>query len=302
MKVVFLGTGGSVPTKERGLPAVWFEWRGHRYLLDCGEGTQRQMRKAGLPFMKLDKILITHFHADHCLGLGGLIQTMDLFERTEPLEICGPKGTHDVIQKVISTGHFVLEGFDLEITELDPKGIETFFSDNDVTLKCAPLRHSVPCVGYSIEETHKHKFNREKAISLGVPEGPLFSQLQAGVDIVLKDGRKIEAKEVLGPAKVTRKLAYCSDTIPCPEGISLSQDADLLIHESTLLDELAASADKAGHSTAKQAAEVAIKANVKELILTHFSQRYTDEKVLEKEAKGVFKNSRAAVDFLEVEI
>ncbi len=301
IRVVFLGTSGSVPTRERGLPSLYIEFRGNRLLFDCGEGTQRQMRIAGLPFMKIDKIFITHFHADHCLGLGGLIQTLDLFKRQKKLEIYGPQGTEEVIKKVITTGHFILEGFDLEINEIDTRGITQIVAERDYSVWAAPLNHSVPCLGYRFEERKRRKFLKKRALEFGVPEGPLFGRLQDEEDN--KIGSKvIRADDVLGPPRAGRRVTYISDTRPCKRGVELASHSDVLIHEATLSEEERASAIQGKHSTAKEAATVAKKAGVKELYLTHISQRYDDTSELEREARRVFKRTKVAKDFDTIEL
>ncbi len=296
IKVQFLGTSGSVPTESRGMPAVYLEYRGNRMLFDCGEGTQRQMRIAGLPFMKLDKIFISHFHADHCLGLGGLIQTMDLFKRSKKLEIYGPEGIHEVVNKIITTGHFVLEGFDLEIIEIKPEGVEQIYKDKDIKISCAALDHTVPCLGFSFEQTEKREFDKKKALSLGVPEGPLFSQLQAGEDV--KVGKKtIKADQVLSKPIFGKKVTYVSDTYPCKAAVDLAKNSDVLIHESTFSDELKESSKEGMHTTAGEAAKIAKKAKAKKLYLAHISQRYPNAKILEKEAREIFPGAKVANDF-----
>lgn len=299
--VQFLGTSGSVPTEKRAMPAVYVEYNGNRLLFDCGEGTQRQMRIAKIPFMRLDKIFISHFHADHCLGLGGLIQTMDLFKRTKKLEIYGPEGIHDVIQKVISTGHFILEGFDLEINEISAKRCKQIYADEFFRISCAPIDHSVPCLAYCFEEKEKRRFLRKRALSLGVPEGPMFRSLKKGESVEV-DGRIISPDEVLGPAKKGKKITYVSDSRPSKNAITLAKESDLLIHEATFSDDLKESAIQGGHSTSKEAAEIAKSSGSKMLYMTHISQRYSDASTLEKEACEIFKKSYLASDFDKIEI
>jgi ribonuclease Z len=265
-------------------------------LFDCGEGTQRQMRIANIPFMRLGKIFISHFHADHCLGLGGLIQTMDLFKRQDQLQIFGPVGIEDVVEKIITTGHFVLEGFDLEINEVKSKKLTTIFANDDYSIQCAQLDHNVPCLGFSFVERDKRKFLKQKALKLGVPEGPLFSRLQRGESVNV-GGRVIEPDQVLANPIRGRKVTYIPDTRPCAAAVQLAKGANLLIHESTFMHDLRDSAMEGRHSTAKEAAEIARRAGVGQLYLTHISQRYTKPKELENEAKGVFPESKIAKDF-----
>jgi len=301
IKVQFLGTSGSVPTEKRGMPAVYLEFRGNRMLFDCGEGTQRQMRIAKIPFMKLDAVFISHLHADHCLGLGGLLQTMDLFGRSEQLKIFGPKGISDTLEQIITTGHFVLEGFDLELNEIKTKKLTSVYSTNGSLVKSARLDHNVPSIGFSFEEKEKRPFDKQKALKLGVQEGPLFSRLQQGNEV--KVGKRIvKPDDVLGKPIRGRKVTYIPDTRPCAAAIELAMDSDLLIHEATFSHELQESAIEGRHTTAQEAAEIAKRAKVKQLYLNHISQRYTDPSILEKEAQAVFPNTRVAKDFDVVEI
>jgi ribonuclease Z len=301
INVQFLGTSGSVPTEKRGLPSVYLEFRGRRMLFDCGEGTQRQMRIAGIPFMKLDQIFITHFHADHCLGLGGLIQTMDLFKRRKKLQIFGPEGIHDVIQKVISTGHFILEGFDLEVNEITASKLTQIYATKDFAIKCIAVKHSVPCLAYSFEETAQRRFNRDEALKLGVPEGPLFGELKAGKSVKVGK-RSIKPSQVLGPKEKGRKVAYVTDTRPCKQIMDISKDAELLIHESTFSGEEKDSALNGMHCTASNAAENANEAGAKKLALYHISQRYPDASVLLKESQKIFKNTVLPEDLDKIEV
>jgi len=301
IKVQFLGTSGSVPTEKRSLPAVYLEFRGSRVLFDCGEGTQRQMRIAGIPFMKLDRIFISHYHADHCLGLGGLIQTMDLFKRTEKLEIYGPKGVKDVLENIVTAGNFVPEGFDVEINVFKPKGVQQIYADRDYSIRCALLDHTISCLGFSFEEATKRKFLKQKALHLGVPEGPLFHRLQLGEEV--KVGKRvIKPNQVLGKAVPGRKVTYIPDTRPCTAAVELARGSNLLIHDSTFSHDFQESAMEGRHSTSKEAAEIAKRAKVKQLYLTHFSQRYTSTSGMETEAAKVFPASKAASDFDIIEI
>ena len=278
---------------------MYIEYEGNRMLFDCGEGTQRQMRIAGLPFMKLDRIFISHFHADHVLGLGGLIQTLDLFQRKKKLEIYGPKGIEDTIDKIITTGHFVLEGFDLEINEVRAKKPTRIYSNGDYSISAVQLDHNVPCLGFSFQEVAKRKFLKKKALRLGVPEGPLFSRLQNGEEVDV-NGKLVKPDEVLGKPRQTKKITYVPDTRPCIAGVHLAEGADVLVHDSTFAHDLQESAREGGHSTAKEAAEIAKKAGVKKLAIMHPSQRYKDSKALVKEAKTVFPDTFAPNDFDEL--
>ncbi|MBN2517722.1 MAG: ribonuclease Z [Candidatus Altiarchaeota archaeon] len=296
IKVQFLGTSGSVPTEKRGMPALYLEFRGERVLFDCGEGTQRQMRIAKIPFMRLNKIFVSHFHADHCLGLGGLIQTMDLFKRKEQLQIYGPRGITEIIEKIITTGHFILEGFDLEINEIRPRKVTQIFANDEFKILSVGLDHNVPTLGFAFQEQDRRRFLKKKALELGVPEGPLFGRLQHG-DEVKVGGRVIKPDDVLAAPVKGRKVAYIPDTRPCAAAVELAMGSDVLVHEATFAHDLQESALEGKHSTAKEAAEIAKRAGVKRLYLNHISQRYIKVAGLEKEAKSIFPETKVAKDF-----
>jgi len=267
--VIFLGTGGSLPTPNRNPSAIMVNRKGELLLFDCGEGTQQQMMKAKTGMMSLTSIFITHYHGDHFLGIPGLIQTMSFQGRTEPLHIYGPKWIHELVKVLIGLGYYKLT-FKIEDHELKPGDI---VERSEYTVRAIKTDHGVPCLGYVLEEKPLlGRFNREKAIELGVPPGPLFSKLHG-------------------------------DTRPCDAVIEAAQNANLLIHDGTLSDDLQDWAIESGHSTAKEAATVASKAGVKELVLVHISSRYSeDPKPLLKEAKSIFRNTSVAKEFMEIVI
>ncbi|HDI72697.1 MAG: ribonuclease Z [Candidatus Altiarchaeales archaeon] len=300
MELIFLGTSGCVPTKERGLSSILLDYLNEYFLFDCGEGTQRQMRIAGINFMRIDKVFVTHLHADHFLGLGGMIQSMDFLERTRPLDIYGPRGLEKTMEHMLSMGTFKLDSLEVRVHEID-EGV--VLKGDRYTISCARTMHTNHSLAYCFEEDPKRKFLKQKAISLGIPEGRLFSKLQRGETIELK-GKKITPDQVLSDPIRGRKVVYTGDTRVCNSVIELAKNADILIHDGTYSHEdiERESVKKAGHSTAKQAAEVAKKANVKKLYLTHISQRYPDAKPLEREAREVFKESYVAEDFMKVRV
>lgn len=298
MELVFLGTSGCVPTRERGLSSILLDYLNEYLLFDCGEGTQRQMRIAGINFMRIDKVFVTHLHADHFLGLGGMIQSMDFLERTRPLEIYGPRGTKDTMSHMLSMGTFKLDSLEVRVHEID-EGV--VLKGDRYTISCARTIHTSHSLAYCFEEDPKRKFLKEKALSLGIPEGRLFSRLQRGEAIELK-GKKITPDQVLSDPIHGRKIVYTGDTRVCKSVIEMAKNADILIHDGTYSHEDIESIKKADHSTAKQAADVAKKANVKRLYLTHISQRYPDAKPLEREAREVFKESYVAEDFMKVRV
>ncbi len=298
MEVVFLGTTGPIPTEKRGLSSILIEYLNENFLFDCGEGTQRQMRIAGINFMRIEKIFITHLHADHFLGLGGLIQSMDFLERKRPLNIYGPKGIENTIHHMLSMGTFKLDSLELNTYEID-EGI--VLKGKNYTISCAHTDHTPNSLAYCFEEDPKRKFLKKKALEFGVPEGKMFSRLQNGESIAIH-GKKITPEDVLSDPVPGRKVVYTGDTRMCNNVIKISENADILLHDGTFSEEEKDNVKKAGHSTAKQAGEVAKRANVRKLYLTHISQRYTDPKILENEAREVFPESYVAEDFLRIKV
>jgi len=298
MKVTFLGTSGCIPTKERGLSAIHLDYLGEQMLFDCGEGTQRQMRIAGLNFMSLDNIYLTHLHADHFMGLGGMLQSMDFLERERPLTIHGPYGTEKLIGSLLNLGSFNLDFLNVTANEV---GEGLVHKGERYTVTAAASEHNRVSLAYCFTEDPHRKFQRQVALDLGVPEGRMFKKLAEG-EAVEVDGKVIEPEMVLADPVEGRKLVYTGDTRPCRSVEELSAGADILIHEAMFSHQDLEATRDAAHSTTVQAAEVAKRAGVKSLYLTHISQRYTDPKMLEDEAKAVFKRSYVASDFLTVEI
>ena len=307
MEILFLGTAGTVPTEIRNHPALIIEYLNEPFLFDCGEGTQRQMRLANVNPMQIDHIFITHMHADHILGLAGLIRSIDFMGREKELNIYAPEGFQRIINHIISIGAYLPHRFKINVHEAN-EGV--LYTGKGYTITCAPTEHTgVKSVAYCFCENTKRHFLKEKALELGVPEGKLFSRLQKGhpVEIEVSKKNKIVKKtispdDVLGTPIIGRKVVYTGDTKPCGSVIKLAKNCDVLIHDSTFSDEQKDIVEDMGHSTAKQAAEVALSANVKTLYLTHISQRYTDPEKLEREARGVFKNSHMAYDFMRVKV
>ncbi|OYT39179.1 MAG: ribonuclease Z [Candidatus Altiarchaeales archaeon ex4484_43] len=298
MELVFLGTSGCVPTRERNLSCILLEYLGEYFLFDCGEGSQRQMRFAGINFMRIDKVFITHLHADHFLGLGGMIQSMDFLERTRPLDIYGPRGLKKTMEHMLSMGTFKMDSMSVRVHEIKPGLV---IEGNRYKITCARTEHTENSLAYCFEEKPKRRFLKKRALELGVPEGRLFSKLQRGETVEIK-GRKITPDQVLTKPIPGRKVVYTGDTRVCENIIKLAENADVLIHDGTFSHEELEKVAKAGHSTVKQAAEVAKKANVKRLFLTHISQRYTDPKKLEREAREIFPESYIAEDLMRIKI
>lgn len=297
IELTFLGTTAGKPTRDRGHPAIALKHNGEILLFDCGENTQRQLIHADLSPMKIDRIFITHWHADHFAGLLGLIQTMSLQGRTRPLYIYGPKKTKKFIDSITKLGHFHLT-FSVKPKELEGE-YEIVAAEPGYTVYSTPVIHGVETLAYRFEEPEKPgKFDVKKAKSLGIQEQQ-FKILQAGKSVRVPNG-KVKPDDVLGPARKGLVVVYSGDTGRCENLIELAKGADLLIHESTYTEELGDKAQDRDHSTAKQAAEAAKKAQVKKLILTHISGRYKDPKPLLDEAKQVFKNTEIAEDLMKV--
>ena len=268
-------------------------------MVDCGEGTQRQMMRARTGMMRLTHIFLTHLHADHILGIPGLLETMAFQGRVEPLTIAGPIHTSRMLDCFKSVCYFSRD-FPVRALELEPgEAVEM----NGFGVRAFPTQHSVPSLGYCLEEKLRPgRFNREVAVSLGVPPGPLFGKLQRGQSIEI-EGRRIESHQVMGPARPGRKIVYTGDTRPCASVESASQGADLLIHDCALASDMAEWARETKHSTAAEAAEIARRSGVARLVLTHISSRYSeDSSILLKEARSIFEKSTVAEDLMSLEI
>ncbi len=297
MELVFLGTSSAIPTSHRNHSAVALKAFGEIFLFDCGEGTQLQMSKAKISPMKINNIFITHFHGDHILGLPGIIQSMAFRGRKNPLHIFGPKGLVEIINIIRNFGYFSLT-FEIYMHEIDD-GI--ILEEGNYRINCSKMNHTVLNFAYGIYEKRRPKFIREKAIALGVSPGPDFGKLQQGISVKVGD-IVIQPEQVLGEERKGRKIVYSGDTTPSEGMVEFAKDADLLIHESTFEGICGDKAYEMGHSTSVQAAEIAKKANVKRLILTHVSTRYKKSDILETEAKEIFKNSTVAEDFMQIEV
>jgi ribonuclease Z len=295
LSVTFLGTGGAVPSARRNTASVLVARGGERLLIDCGEGTQRQMQ-ASTGLVQVDEIYLTHFHADHILGLPGLLKTYDLTERTRPLTIYGPRGLVDLFR----TMHRLVGRLDfkLELVELDP-GDSMALDGAD--LRAFPVEHSVRAVGYAlVEDDRPGRFDPEAAKRLGVEEGPAFAALQRGEAVAGSLG-PVRPDDVMGKGRLGRKLVVTGDTAPCRATVEAARGADLLVHDASFAEEEAQRAVDTGHSTVGQAAAVARQADVKMLALVHISSRYHVGKVVE-EAREVFEPAVAPRDFDTIEL
>lgn len=295
-EILFLGTSASAPSAKRGLSALIVSHNEYRFLVDCGEGTQRQILQAGIGFKRLTRILLTHGHLDHILGLGGLLSTFLRWEAIDELEIFGGRSTldrvHDLLYGVVLRGN--QPPMPLRMTEIKPGKI---FEAEDFTITAFPVTHRGPdCLGYAFESKARRPFLAEKADALGVPFGPERSKLVNGETITLADGRSVGPEDVLGPLEAGTKLVVVGDTGRTDDLLEVARDADALVIESTYLEEEAEMAKQFSHLTARMGAELAVKAGVKKLILTHLSRRYREKDVL-AEAQAVFPNVSVARDF-----
>ncbi len=295
-EIIFLGTSASAPSAKRGLAAQVIKHDEYRFLIDCGEGTQRQILQSGIGFKNLNHILITHGHLDHILGLAGLFSTFMRWEAIEEINIYGGKWALDRIYDLLYG--VVLRGaqspIPLNLHEVKP-GV--FFEVDDFTVSAFPVFHrGSDSLGFRFEEHSRRPFLPEKAEALGIPPGPVRRELVEGKTITLADGRSVGPEDVLGPLKAGVRLVHIGDTGRIEDLISACQGVDALIVESTYLEEEAEMASQFSHLTAKMAAELALKAGARQLFLTHLSRRYREKDIL-AEAQTIFPNVHVARDF-----
>ncbi|HLG24641.1 MAG TPA: ribonuclease Z [Candidatus Nanoarchaeia archaeon] len=296
MQITFLGTSSMVPTKDRNHTAVFLSYDTEGILLDCGEGTQRQFKIAGISLQKVTKILISHWHGDHVLGLPGLMQTLSSTDYDKKLQIYGPKETKKRIEKLFEA--FVFDKkLDFEVHEISNG---KFFENNDYILESYQLEHGVETLGFAFIEKDKRKVDMKKVRKFGVSQGPLVGKLQQGQSIEFK-GKKISPDDVTFMEK-GKKVSYVTDTVICNGCYKAAKDSDILICESTYSSKLMEKGEEYGHMTSKQAGMLANKSNVGKLVLMHFSARYKDTKELEEDAKDVFDNTVCAWDFMKLEL
>jgi len=296
MHIMFLGTSSMVPTKERNQSAVLISCVDESILVDCGEGTQRQLKSAGIKLTSINMILISHWHGDHVLGLPGLIQSMAASGYNRILEIYGPKGSRKRFEDMFKV--FVFDRkIGLSINEVS-QGI--IFENKDYFIEAGLLEHGIETLGFSIQEKDRRKINMAKAKRLGLKEGPLIGKLQMGEEVKIGN-KSVKADEVSTVAE-GKKITIITDTVPCVGADKLAKNADLLVCEATYDSKLEEKSMEYNHTTAKQAAEMANRAGAKKLVLTHFSARYKDTKGLEEEAGTYFSNVQCAYDFMKVNV
>jgi ribonuclease Z len=297
MKLVFLGTSSMVPTRDRNHTSLLLFYKGEGIMVDCGEGTQRQLRKAEISPTKITKLLITHWHGDHILGIPGLVQSLGASQYSGELEIYGPKGTKEFFHNMRRSFYFPLK-IKLSITEVS-NGI--FFSNKDFQLESAEVKHDVPCVAYSFSEKNRLKINTEYTKKFGLSQHPLLGDLQKGKDITY-NGKKIRVKDATTIQK-GKKITFLMDTSPCASAVKIAKDSELLVSEATWEhDRKENEGQDRKHLSAKEAAQIAKKSSSKKLILTHFSQRYKTTDGILEEAKKVFPHTATAKDLMEVEV
>jgi len=284
-----------VPTKDRNHTSILLKFKEENILVDCGEGTQRQLRIANEKPTRITKILITHWHGDHVLGIPGLLQTLAASNYQKNLLIFGPEGTKRFFDNLIKTFIFN-NNLNYEIREIINDGV--FYENDDFGIEAYKLEHKIPCLGYRFVEKDKRKINVASIKKYRIPEGPLIGKLQRGESIVY-NGKKISSDDVSYIQK-GKTVGFITDTNVCENCLNVANSADILISEATFKEDLKEKALEYSHLTVKDAAYIATRANVKKLVLTHFSQRYKGIGELEEEAKKYFKNSVCAYDFMKL--
>jgi ribonuclease Z len=299
LSLTFLGTSAACPTVDRNTAGIAVHREGEMMLFDCGEGTQRQMMRYGVGF-SFREIFFTHYHSDHFIGLIGLVRTMGLMDRAEPLTLYGPKGAHRVLGGALNVG-IERSKFPIEILEVK---VGDVLGRAEYDIRVFETEHRADTVGYVLAEHQRlGRFNPDLARSMGIPEGPLWGRLHRGESVSLPDGRTVEADQLVGPTRTGRTLLYTGDTRPHPAVVAAAKGADLLVHEATFSDSEIARAKETGHSTAREAAEVAREAGARKLVLTHISPRYSlDAGDLLSEARAIFPATSIARDGVTIEV
>ena len=311
MNITFLGTSSGVPSLTRNVSslALKLSQSSEVWLFDCGEGTQHQIIKSKIKSSQIKKIFITHMHGDHIYGLPGLLATLGLSGNSDGIEIYGPTELRNFINSALRTS-FCKLSFPLHFLEVENFASEnkSLFENDKIKVNCALLKHKIPAYGYRVSEKDKPGiFDIKKAESLNIKPGPIYSELQRGKKVLLEDGRTFEGKDFCGTPRKGKSFVYCTDTLFSESAVSLSLNADLLVHESTFSKEDESMAYEKLHSTTIMAAKTALLSNTKKLIITHLSPSYTNKNAIKpsdllKEAQKVFPNTQLAKDFLTAEI
>ncbi len=306
MQLTFLGTSSGVPTRSRNVSSIALRLpqRAEVWLFDCGEGTQHQILRSNIRVSQIRRIFITHMHGDHIYGLMGLLASCGLAGNPEQIDIYGPPKLDDYLRAAgrYSQTHF---SYPVKVHTVEPGLV---VDDEDFKVHCSPLTHRVPAFGYRIAEADKPgRFDVERAQAMGIPSGPVYGQLKQGAIVTLPDGRRINGADLCGSTQIGRKFVYCTDTIYCENAVELARGADALVHEATFSHQDADLAYQRLHSTSTMAAQVALGAQVQQLIMTHFSPRYAPGNAIAledllAEARAIFPNTMMAYDFLSYDI
>jgi len=311
VQVTFLGTSSGVPTRGRNVSSVALRLpqRSELWLFDCGEATQHQFLRSELRVSQLRRIFITHMHGDHVFGLPGLLASLGLAGACPGIDLYGPDLLRDYLEGVLRTSSTRI-GYPLRTHRVRQAAASgaVLLDDADLQVRCAPLTHRVPAYAYRVDQKPRPgRFDMERARSLGIPPGPVYARLKAGQDVSLEDGRIINGASLCGPPRPGASVVYCTDTVFCEAAVALARGADLLIHESTFSHGEAEMAIARQHSTSTMAAQTALEAGVKQLVLTHLSPRYIPGNPmtpddLVAEAQAIFANTSVAKDFLSIEV
>jgi ribonuclease Z len=306
VQITFLGTSSGVPTRARNVSSVALRLpqRAEIWLFDCGEGTQHQVLRSDLKSSQITRIFVTHMHGDHIFGLMGLLASCGLAGMPHEIHIYGPAALEAYLDACCRYSHTHFS-FPIRFHQVKPGVV---FEDREYRAIAGRLHHRIPAFGYRIEEKDRTgRFDAAKAKALGIPPGPVYGKLKQGKTVTLDDGRCIRGADLCGPPEVGRKVVYCTDTIYCEGAVELAQDADVLIHEATFAHQDAPLAFERLHSTSTMAAQVALAAQVKQLIMTHFSPRYAPGNSIQPEdllyeARAIFPQTIMARDFLTYEV
>ncbi|MGF1514079.1 MAG: ribonuclease Z [Elainellaceae cyanobacterium] len=306
MQITFLGTSSGVPTRSRNVSSIALRLpqRSEVWLFDCGEGTQHQLLRSDLRLSQIRRIFVTHMHGDHIYGLMGLLASCGLAGNPSRIDIYGPPRLEEFL-KAANRCSEVRYSYPVSVHTVS-EGLVV--KEDGYSVHCRPLKHRLPAFGYRVAESDRAgTFDVERAKALGIPSGPLYGQLKKGKTVTLDDGRRISGADLCGPMEIGRKFVYCTDTIYCENAVALAQDADVLVHEATFAHQDAEMAYQRLHSTSTMAAQVALTAQVKQLIMTHFSPRYAPGNAIQlddllQEAQAIFPNTKMARDFMTYDI